>query len=67
MNWQDDAITKVPKKAPAVDSWWARPAVQENREAFQRQLVDSEIDRMNANKTFGGSKRVHDKFPQKRS
>lgn len=63
MSWQDDAITKVPKKAPAVDSWWTRPNVQENREAFH-QIVDQEIIRMNANQTFGGSKRVHDKFPQ---
>lgn len=63
MSWQDDAITKVPKKAPAVDSWWTRPAVKSDRTAFQRQLVDSEIRRMNGSE-FSGNRMTHDKFPQ---
>lgn len=63
-SWQDDAITKVPKKEVQRDSWWTRPAVQGNRDAFQRQLVDGEIARMNGDPQFGRSRTTNDKFPQ---
>lgn len=65
-SWQDDAIRqKAPKKDAPADSWWADPKVQSDRSAFQRQLVDSEIQRMNGSKD-GGPRGTHDKFPQKR-
>lgn len=66
MSWEDDAITQHPKKAAPEKSWWTDPQVQANREAFQRQLVDAELERMNGNRTFGGSKMTHDKFQKKK-
>ena len=47
-----------PMKPKNLKSWWADPVVQENREEFQRRLVDTEIGRMNHNQRFGGSKPV---------
>ena len=52
-----------PAKPKNLKSWWADPEVQENREEFQRRLVDTEISRMNGNQRFGGSKMLIDKFP----
>jgi hypothetical protein len=50
-----------PPKPTNLKSWWAEPKNQASREAFQRQLVSTEISRMNGNQRFGGAKSVTDK------
>jgi hypothetical protein len=61
-NWRDDAIVNIPKMKPPHESWWARPELQRDRLAFQRRLVDEELDRISGNARFGGHKTTHDKF-----
>ncbi len=60
--WSDDAILSVPKKVPATHSWWATPEAQSDREKFS-EWARAEQDRIVGNTRFGGTRRVHDKFP----
>ncbi len=57
-------LRKLPKQegqpiGTLRESWWTKPEYQNNREAFQKKLVDDAVERMNRSR-FGGSKRYHD-------
>lgn len=60
--WSDDAILSIPPKRPPSRSWWADAAVQTDRAKFS-ETASEEADRIVGNSRFGGSRRVHDKFP----
>ncbi len=45
------------KPAPPKNSWWAEPAIQGDRVAFQQRLGTEEI------RMLGSSSFTHDKFP----
>ena len=50
----------ISKPIPPANSWWAEPALQHDRLAFQQRLVTEEL-RMLGGK-FGGRKQTHNKF-----
>lgn len=54
-----------PEKKP-LKSWWAEPSVQTDREAFRKQLVDVEMERLCGDQKFGGRKQTHEKFVKPR-
>lgn len=62
-NWRPNFGPFLPAEKKPLVSWWAEKSVQEDRTAFQRQLVATEIARLNnGSQRFGGSIRTHDKF-----
>lgn len=51
------------KVVAPLESWWARPDVQADREAFTT-WARAEQPRILGNQRFGGTKKTHDKFTQ---
>ncbi len=60
IKWSEP-IVHAPKPKPPVNSWWAMPEVQTDREKFSAwALADQE--RIIGHRTFGGTKKTHEKF-----
>lgn len=59
-----DPLPHSPKPKPPLRSWWADPALQTDRAAFDQHLETQEMDRIKGSQRFGGSKMTHDKFTQ---
>lgn len=62
-DWKRNPLAFAPKPISS-GSWWTDPKLQTDRLAFS-QYVAEEAERITGHQRFGGSKRVHDKFPAK--
>ncbi len=56
-----DLIVFQPKPKPPANSWWAMPEVQTDREKFSAWAL-AEQERIIGHRTFGGTKKTHEKF-----